>query len=275
MAAKNTENEIKHEVTLFAEPILHVGSFTITNSLINSWVAIILLILFALLIRRKIREIPRGFQNFVEIVIEGALKMADTVTGSREKTLKVFPLVFSLFLFILLNNYLGLIPGVGSIGFIERGEEGLVFVPLFRGATADLNTTLALSIFAVLATHALGVITIGGWHHVNKFFNFSALSEIPKKILKEPTIILVNPIKAFVGIVEFIGEFAKTASLSLRLFGNIFAGEVLLTAIAGIFAYAVPIPFMFLELIVGVVQALVFAMLTLVFASIAMTAEEH
>ncbi len=275
MTAVNQEIKIQHETTLFAEPIFHIGSFTITNSLINSWVAIFLLAIFAFVIRRKIREIPRGFQNLVEMVVEAALKMADTVTGSREKTEKLFPFVFTLFLFILLNNYLGLIPGVGSIGFVENTKEGFVFVPLFRGATADLNTTLALSLFAVLATHVLGVATIGVWHHVNKFFNFSALLEIPKKFLKEPTILIINPIKFFVGVIEFIGEFAKTASLSLRLFGNIFAGEVLLTAMAAIFAFITPVPFMFLELIVGVVQALVFAMLVLVFASLSMTQEQH
>lgn len=218
MASQNGKIEIQHEVTLFAEPIFHIGSFTITNSLINSWVALFLLILFAFAIRKKIREIPRGVQNIIEMIVDAALKMADTVTGSRAKTEKLFPLVFTLFLFILLNNYLGLIPGVGSIGFIEKGKEGMIFVPLFRGATADLNTTLALSLFAVVATHILGVITIGARHHVNKFFNFSALLEIPKKVFKEPTILIVNPIKFFVGVIEFIGEFAKTASLSLRLF---------------------------------------------------------
>ncbi len=93
--------------------------------------------------------------------------------------------------------------------------------------------------------------------------------------MKEPTIILINPIKAFVGLVEIIGEFAKVASLSFRLFGNIFAGEVLLASMAAILAFAVPIPFMFLEIIVGLIQALIFAILVLIYVSISTTAEEH
>jgi len=99
--------------------------------------------------------------------------------------------------------------------------------------------------------------------------------EIPGKVMKEPTIVLVNPIKAFVGIVEIISEIAKVASLSFRLFGNIFAGEVLLSSIAVIFAFLLPIPFMFLEVIVGIIQALVFSMLTLVYLTIATSQEEH
>lgn len=267
--------EIKHEITLFAEPITEIGGFTITNSLLSSWIAVLLLLIFAFVLGKKLQTIPRGIQNFFEIMIDGALGLCDTVTGSREKSQRVFPIAFTFFLFILLNNYLGLLPGVGSIGFLESHGKEFLFVPYFRGGTADLNTTLAFSLFAVVATHILGIMMVGATHHFNKFFNFKALLEIPKKILKDPTIVLVNPIKVFVGIIEVIGELAKTASLALRLFGNIFAGEVLLVSISALVAYIAPIPFMFLEIIVGLVQALVFSMLTLVFASIAMTADEH
>jgi F-type H+-transporting ATPase subunit a len=119
------------------------------------------------------------------------------------------------------------------------------------------------------------MIMVGAWTYLNKFINIKAFLEIPKKIIKEPTVILVNPIKAFVGLVEIIGEIAKVASLSFRLFGNIFAGEVLLASMAALFAFLVPIPFMFLELIVGIIQALIFAVLTLVYMTIATTVEEH
>ena len=201
--------------------------------------------------------------------------MADSVTGSRAKTKKIFPIVFALFMFILINNWLGLVPGIGSIGFTEVHDGHQVFVPFFRGGTADLNTTLALALFAVLGSNLFGFITVGVWKYTNKFINIKAFAEIPRKIRKEPTIIFVNPIKAFVGIIEIIGEVAKVASLSFRLFGNIFAGEVLLAAMAVIFAYILPIPFIFLEVIVGIIQALIFAMLTLVYFSIASTEEEH
>ena len=148
-------------------------------------------------------------------------------------------------------------------------------VTLFSGATADLNTTLALALFAVVASHIMGTILVGTWKHLNKFINFNAFLEIPKKIKNDPTIVLVNPIKAFVGIVEVVGEVAKVASLSFRLFGNIFAGEVLLASMMALFAFILPLPFMFLEIIVGLIQALIFALLSLVFMTIAGTAEEH
>lgn len=168
-----------------------------------------------------------------------------------------------------------MLPGVGSIGFIEQSGKEAVFVPLLRGATADLNTTLALAIFSVLGSNIFGIFIVGLWKHFNKFINIKAFAEIPKKIIKDPAIIIVNPIKAFVGIIEVIGEVAKVASLSFRLFGNVFAGEVLLSAMAVIFAFILPVPFMFLEIIVGLIQALIFSMLTLVYFSIASTAEEH
>jgi F-type H+-transporting ATPase subunit a len=281
-AQHNTEStpEISHETTIFAEPIAHVGNFTITNSLIMSWVTVVVLVAFFILAGRKAKKNtpaggPRGIQNLFEIILEQALDMADSVTGDRKKTLKFLPVVLTLFLFILVSNWLGLLPGVGTIGFNEvEGGHG-VFVPILRGGTADLNTTLAFALFTVVMSHVVGVVTIGVWNHLNKFINIKAILEIPKKIKKDPAIVMVNPIKVFVGIVEIISEIAKVASLSLRLFGNIFAGEVLLASMMAIFAFLLPLPFMFLELIVGIVQALVFAILTLAFLSIATTAEEH
>ncbi len=267
--------EIKHEHTLFSEPVAQIGNFTITNSLLNSWLVVILLVVFSLALRRQIRLVPKGMQNAFEVIVEEFLKIFDSVTGSREKSLKFFPLVFSLFVFILLNNWLGLLPGVGSIGkvVVENGEK--VFVPFFRGGTADLNTTLSLAIIGVVASHIFGVITIGVWHYFNKFINFKAFLEIPKKIKQEPTILIINPIKAFVGLIEVIGEIAKVASLSFRLFGNIFAGEVLLASMSAILAFGLPIPFMFLEVLVGLIQALIFAMLVLSYLVISTSEVEH
>jgi len=267
--------EIQHEITLAAEPIFHLGNFTVTNSLLNSWLAVFIIVILALVIRKNIKRIPRGIQNFAEVIVEGAMKMADNVTGERKKTLKIFPFVFAIFIFIIINNWLGLIPGIGSIGFIERANSHLLFVPYFRGGTADLNTTLALALFSVIGSNIFGMMIVGFWKHFNKYVNINAFLEIPQRITKEPTIAIINPIKFFVGIIELIGEIAKVASLSFRLFGNIFAGEVLLSAMAVIFAFVLPIPFMFLEVIIGLVQALIFAMLTLVYFTIASTAEEH
>jgi len=232
-------------------------------------------LVLAVFIRQGLKTIPSRFQTAVETIVDGALNLADSVTGDRIKTLKIFPLAFGVFLFILLNNWLGLLPGVGSIGFIATQGHQQIFVPLLRGATADFNTTLALALMSVIGANIFGIVAVGAWKYFNKFVNLKALASIPRKIIKEPTIIMVNPIKFFVGLIEIIGEFAKIASLSFRLFGNIFAGEVLLTSIAIMIAFIAPIPFIFLEIIIGIVQALIFSMLTLVYFSVAATAEEH
>ncbi|MEK7598558.1 MAG: FoF1 ATP synthase subunit a [Patescibacteria group bacterium] len=269
------QTKVQHEATLFAEPIFHLGKFTVTNSLLNSWMAVFVLVIFFVLISKKMKKIPKGIQNIFEIILEEGLKLANSITGSRKRSEKFLPISLALFLFILVNNWLGLLPGIGTIGFIEAEGARKVFVPLFRGGTADLNTTLALALFAVVASHVMGAITVGIWDHFNKFVNIKSLLAIPGKVKKDVTIVLVNPIKAFVGVVEIIGEVAKVASLSFRLFGNIFAGEVLLASMMALFAYVLPLPFIFLEIIVGLIQALIFAMLTLVFMTIATSHEEH
>ncbi|HLC89961.1 MAG TPA: F0F1 ATP synthase subunit A [Patescibacteria group bacterium] len=268
--------EIKQETTLFAEPVFNLKNFTVTNSLLTSWLAVLIIIVLAVVVRLKIKRLPRGLQNYLEVILEGALNLADSVTTDRKKTLKFFPLVFSLFLFIILNNWLGLLPGVGSIGYVIKEHNEFLFIPYLRGATADLNTTLALAILAVIATHWFGIMAVNFWNHFNRFFGVKYFFELPKKIFveREYTAVLVNPIKFFVGIIEFISELAKVASLSFRLFGNIFAGEVLLAAMALIFAYLLPIPFIFLEILIGLIQALIFAMLTLVFLTVATTDHE-
>ncbi len=272
---KASTEEIVTEHTLFAEPIGHWGNFTITNSLLNSWLVVLVVVVFGLALRKKIKLVPRGLQNGLEMIIEGFLNIFDGVTNSRAKSLKFTPLVLSFFFFVLLNNWLGTFPGVGSVGQIAQHGQEKVFVPYFRGGTADLNTTLALAIIGVVASHIFGVMALGLWRHFNKFINLKAFLEIPKKIRKDPTIIFVNPIKAFVGIIEIIGEVAKVASLSFRLFGNIFAGEVLLASMSAIMAWGMPIPFMFLEIIVGLIQALIFAILILIYLTINTTADEH
>ncbi|MFA5126732.1 MAG: FoF1 ATP synthase subunit a [Patescibacteria group bacterium] len=265
----NASSEHGEEHTLYAEPIFHIGQFPITNSLLTSWLAVVLIIILSLVIRIKNSRLPGKFQSLMEVVIDGAFGMMDMVTNDREKSKRVFPLVFAIFLFVLFNNWLGLLPGVGSITYNH--------LPLLRGGTADLNTTLALGLFAVLAANIFGVIVVGGWNYFNKFVNIKALFEIPKKIKHEPTIALINPINFFVGLIEIISEIAKVASLSFRLFGNIFAGEVLLASISAILAFGLPLPFMFLEIIVGIIQALIFSVLTLVYFTIASTehSEEH
>ncbi len=239
------------EVTLAAEKLFQIGPLPITNTILTTWIVTIVLISFALFATRKITRVPQGLQNVAEAMIETFQDFVSSI--APDKTQVFLPIVASFFFFILLGNYLGLLPGFGTIGFFE----GKTFVPLFRSINSDLNTTAALAIVSLIATHYLAIRYLGLWHYLQKFIS-------------------LNPIFLFVGFLELIGEATKILSLSFRLFGNIFAGEVLLTtASTKLFAFIIPIPFYFLEILVGFVQALIFAMLTLVFMTILTAKAEH
>lgn len=391
-------------ISLAAEKLFSIGPFPVTNTLLTSWIVIILLVVLGFLATRKMREVPKGIQNFFEAIIESLLNLIENVTADRKQAIKFLPLVVTIFLFIITANWMGLLPGVGTIGFYEEetevhaeeasgerldetghgeiesiasseesaaGHENIIneaadltieeepalaettsedhlietstetaseaedqdpvaehtekvitneiidptivgsgdeedeiptyaattesetnqkveyeevivpseevvevtveetatgeveeheaaFVPIFRAANSDLNVTLALAIISVFAAQIFGIGALGFFKYSKKFFNFT------------------NPINFFVGILELIGEISKMISFSFRLFGNIFAGEVLLVVIAVLVPFIAPLPFYFLEIFVGFIQALVFAMLTLVFLKMAVTShEEH
>ncbi len=263
-----SEHTLDKTPTLFAEPVFKNDLFPITNSLITSWVAVIIIVILSISIKRNIKKVPGKLQQTFELILEGGYNLCDQVTNSRKLSEKIFPLAFSIFFFVLLNNWLGLLP-LTAIGVIQIHDGHQMFVPFIRGGTADINTTLALGLMAVIGSNIFGVFAIGGWKTFNKYFNIRAVGKSAKNIKKEPTGAIVGPIKFFVGVLEFIGEIAKIASLSFRLFGNIFAGEVLLVSMSTLVAYFVPIPFLFLEVIVGIIQALIFSMLTLVYFTIA------
>lgn len=262
-------------VPLAAESLFTVGSLPVTNSMLNAWIAVLFFIAIAAIVTTKKALVPRGVYGAIDGVVEFSLSEVQKVTGDRPRAKKFLPLVGTIFLFVLVSNWMGLIPGVGSFGVwqVHGGEAELI--PLFRPATSDLNMTLAIAMFSIFYTHATGVFTLGPIKHVSKFVNVIGLV---KAIKRGPMAILVGAIEFFVGLLEIVGEFAKTLSLALRLFGNIFAGEVLIGVIMGIFAYALPIPFIFLEVLVGIIQATVFALLVLAFLVVASEAhgeEEH
>ncbi|OQA04271.1 MAG: ATP synthase subunit a [bacterium ADurb.Bin400] len=239
-------------ISLAAEKIGHLGPLPITNSMVMGWTASLILITLGILATRKSKLVPSGLQNLIEIIVEFLFNTANEVIGDRNNTKKFFPLIATIFLFVLTANWLGIIPGVGTIGIheIDHGKE--IFVPILRPGNADLNTTLALAITAVFSVQIFGIVALGFWKYAGKFINFKD-----------------GPIHFGVGLLELISEISKMISFSFRLFGNIFAGEVLLTVIAVIMPFIVPLPFYGLELFVGLVQALVFTMLTLVFIKIA------
>lgn len=253
---------------LVAEPIFYLGSFPVTNAYINSTLAVLLFLIIGFILRKKTERIPRGIQNFAEWILELVLGYIDGVTKDRKKSMQFLPIVGGLFFFILISNWMGLIPGTGSIGryLIVHGEKELV--PLFRPANTDLNMTLAMAVFAVVSSHILGIAAIGFFKYANKFVK---IGDLIHGFRKGGSNILVAVIEFFVGIIEIFSEVAKMVSLSLRLFGNVFAGEVLLTVLASLIAYFVPLPFIFLEILVGLIQAVVFSMLTLVYLTMATT----
>ncbi|MDO8524109.1 MAG: FoF1 ATP synthase subunit a [bacterium] len=265
------------DISIFAEPIFSIKNFIVSNALINAWIVVLGFIVLAIVVRLGFSKKSSKLQNFMEWFLEGALSFGDSITGDREKTLKFAPFVLPIFCFILLSNWLGIMPGVGSIGFLAEHSGKTTFIPYLRSAMSDLNMTLALAIVAVLSTHIAGVLLTSPWKHLNRFVGLNLFLEIPKKIKQRDfSILIVNPIKFFVGIIEIAGEFAKTASLSLRLFGNVFAGEVLLGAMASMFAFFLPVPFLLLEVLVGFIQAFIFSVLILVFLNIMSEShEEH
>jgi F-type H+-transporting ATPase subunit a len=239
-------------ISLVAETLFSIGGFPITNSFLTSAIATVLLIIMAVIVGEKYQKLPFGLQHAFEMAYEFFENMATEVIGVKGK--KYVPLVVTFFLFIIFSNWLSLIPGVGSIGLYlsEHGET--IFVPFFRGGNADLNTTLALAIISVAAAQFYGVKSKGIKKHLHHF---------------------KNPI-------EIVTEFSKIFSFGFRLFGNIFAGEVLLLASASIFVLLsgnnssflgipgglIQAPFYMFEVFVGFIQAFIFAVLTMIFISI-------
>ncbi len=253
---------------IFAEHVFSIGSFPVTNAYLNSLLTVLIVVVGSYFIRRKLRDVPTGAQNFAEGVLELMLEYADRVTGDRKKSIRLLPLAGSLFLFIIISNWIGIFPGIGSIGVYHAMAGGVrEFIPLFRSANADLNLTLAMAAASVITVQILGIATVGFFRYANKYIKLGDLWVAVRSGSIEK--IFVALIEFGVGFLEIISEVSKILSLSLRLFGNIFAGEVLLTVLSAIVAYIVPLPFMALELLVGLIQALVFSMLVLVYTSVA------
>jgi len=248
-------------ISLAGEKIAHVGVFPITNSLLTTWLVMIFLLIVGMIYYTKRNDNLSTFRIAVESVLVPLFTMFESIVGS--KTRRFFPLLATLFIFIIFSNWSGLLPGVGSsIGIYEPADTYTAveakLIPLFRASTADLNTTIGLAIIAVAALQYYGISYVGPKLYIGKFLNFK------------------NPIYFFVGILELISEFSRLISFSFRLFGNIFAGEVLLAVIAFLIPVVAPLPFLGLELFVGFIQALVFSMLTAVFLNMATVShEEH
>ena len=240
------------EIILKPQVLWQIGFLPITNTMFVSWIVVVILIGLTYLATRRMQLVPTGLQNLFEIVIEAGYGQVESLAHTRARVF--FPFVMTFFLFIMTANWLGLFPGFGTIGFFAHNAGKTEFTPLLRSMSSDLNMTLGLAILSAVVTHAYAIKYLGIKDYLKRWVS-------------------LNPIFLFVGILEIISEFTKIVSLSFRLFGNIFAGEVVLSTVSSIFAFIVPLPFYFLEIIVGFVQAAVFMMLTLVF--LVLLTEKH
>ncbi len=236
-------------VSLAAESLFTFGGFPVTNAFLWAMFLSVALMLMTLKLRLSLREIPGTFQNAVEAIIEKFFDFMTTITGSAEKTRRLFPYAFTLFVFILFANLSTLLPGASAVSF--HGE------PFFRAAASDYNLVLFTTLTSVIIMQIVAIAVNGPFGYLKKFINFS------------------SPLDFMLGIMDFIGELSKILSMSFRLFGNIFAGEVLGAVMLSLMPYFLPLPFMLMGLLSGVIQAFVFSLLTIIFISMASEQASH
>ena len=310
-------------VELKAETVLDIGPFPLTNSIITSWIVIGLLVAVFFFATRRMALVPRGLQNFVEMVMEALYNLAVGTAGEKHGR-RFFPVIATIFLYVVAANWLGLLPGVATIGKVDRVEDkGVVFqkvggldvvmpgfpswpphvpksialelpanytpeqqetalqeatkdlskdqkagllVPFFRSVNTDINGPLSLAIMSAIFVEFWGISTLGFFRYGSKFLNV-------RRLLRGE--LLNGVIDLFVGILEFVAEMARLLSFTFRLFGNILAGEILFLVIIFLLPVVALDMVYGMELFVGVIQAFIFAILTLVFGVIAVTSHEE
>jgi F-type H+-transporting ATPase subunit a len=270
-------------IALKADAVAHVFGIPITNTMLMSWIVMLVLIVLGYSVGKHLVKIPGKLQTFFEALFSFLLDYLEEVLESRELARRFFPLIATLFMFILLGNWFGLLPGIGSI-YVEPADvhaqeshhitdptleqyheatsetvaheevhEEHHTVSLFHPISVDLNVTLALAIVSFVVVEAAGIAYVGLFSYLGKFFNFR------------------SPIGFLVGIIELISEFVRLVSFSFRLFGNMFAGKTLILVAMFFVPYILPVPLMAYEVFVGFIQASIFALLTLFFIKLAIT----
>ncbi len=234
-------------MTLAPSVLVDIGGFHVTNTFVTTIIVDLIIVVLVLAFRASLSLYPKGIQNILEAVYEYFYDASKEVSGKADI---IFPWVTTIFLFVVISNLLGQFPGFETIRFFSSaaGQDGAA---LCRTPTSDLNVTLALAVISIFMCHFYSVKYTGIKGYIGRFISFKMF-----------------PIFMFVGLLEFIGEFTKVISLSCRLFGNLFAGETVMGTVSSMFAFGLPLPFMMLELMVAVIQAVVFAMLTMSFMSI-------
>lgn len=248
--------EEKAGISVHLDPYIvgYVGDIPITATLVTVWLVMLLLIAVGVMVKRRLTLIPGKLQSVFEIIVGGAYNYVHDVLEDKKVTDTYFPVIATIFIFILGINWVGLIPGVGAFGFYDEHHH---LIPLLYPGSTDLNITIGLAIVAFVTIEIAGVTAIGLWKYAGKFINFR------------------SPMGFLLGIIELISELARLVSFSFRLFGNIFAGKTLLLVTMFFVPYILPVPIYAYELFVGLIQAAVFAILTLFFIKLAIEEPHH
>jgi len=231
------------EIKIAPDIVFEFFGLRFTNSIITSFFVSFLILIFVFIFKKKISLLPNKFYNFIESIIEFFYEFVKENLGEKGKNF--FPFIFTLFFYVVLNNWFGILPFISSLKIYHAGEE----VHLFRSTFSDINMTLGLALASMISIHLISLKYLR-FGHIKKFLNFE------------------NPMKFFIGILEGFSEISKIFSFSFRLFGNIFAGEVLLVIVGFLVPLAVPVPFLGLEIFVGFIQAVIFSALTMFFLKI-------
>lgn len=249
--ASETAEKAGISIHLAPEILGHIAGIPITNTLVTVWFVMAVLLTFAILFRRKIALVPGGLQIAVEALIGGVYDYVKDVLESDTYARRFFPIIITIFIFILAINWIGLLPGVTSIGMYGDSHGVEKFIPILYPANTDLNITIAFATVAFVTIELAGILIIGLRKYAGKFFNFS------------------SPLAFAIGIIEFFSELARLVSFSFRLFGNIFAGKTLLLVVMFFIPFFAPVPLLAFELFVGFIQAFIFSILTLFFIKLA------
>jgi len=238
-------------VHLAPEAVGYVFGVPLTNTLLTVWLVMAVLIGVALLLRKRLRLVPSKVQTSAEALVGGGYDYVKEVLESEEYARRFFPLIATIFIFILGINWIGLLPGIDAIGVYHESHGAMKLVPFFHPGNTDLNITFAFAIVAFVSIEIAGVLIVGMAKYSKKFINFS------------------SPLNFIIGIIELLSELARLISFSFRLFGNIFAGKMLLLVALFFVPFVLPVPLMAFELFVGLIQAFIFAILTLFFVKLA------
>jgi F-type H+-transporting ATPase subunit a len=263
------------EPKLPAEVIFRLGWFKITNSIIASWISIAVLVALFYAASRRAKLIPSRLQNMMEMVLEWLVNFCKEVAGEQNGR-RFFPVVATIFLFVITNAWIGLLPGFGTI--TVTGADG-EHVELLRAANTDINLPLALALASFILVGYFGAKLTGPGRFLKQYFNFGGFFRGLGQLFRgKPragmSMVFTGIIDIFVGMLELLSVLIRIVSFTFRLFGNMTAGEILIFMVIFLAAWVAPIPFYGLELLVGFIQALIFAGLTLVFLTVATATHE-